>query len=125
MVKGPRLLVLFPLLATFLLMVTGITHQFREWLHVLMLNKRRRRAIIAFVATSFLLLVQVPNIINIAVQSRTDGQYYCRRTPAGHAAVAAADVAVESWMGHGTTRSSLALEQTAWSMKRAEETRAT
>ena len=72
-VKGPALLVVFPLLATFLLVVTGITHQLREWLHVLMLNKRRRRTIIAVVATSFLLLVQVPNIINMTVnRSRND-----------------------------------------------------
>jgi len=64
-VKGPALLVTFPLLASFLLLVTGVTHQFREWLHVLMLNKRRRRTVIALVATSFLLIVQVPNIINV------------------------------------------------------------
>jgi len=67
-VKGPALLILFPLLATFLLLVTGLTHQLREWLHVLMLNKRRRRAIIAFLAAAFVLLAQTPNLINIAVQ---------------------------------------------------------
>ena len=67
-VKGPVMLVLFPLLGTFLLMVTGVTHQLREWLHVMMLNKRRRRAIIVLVTAAFVLLVQVPNIINIAVQ---------------------------------------------------------
>ncbi|MHB8972842.1 MAG: hypothetical protein ACYC3X_17970 [Pirellulaceae bacterium] len=67
-VKGPAMLVLFPLAATFLLMVTGVTHQFREWLHLLMLNKRRRRAIIVFVTATFILLVQLPNLINMTVQ---------------------------------------------------------
>jgi ABC-2 type transport system permease protein len=73
-VKGPALLMVFPLLATFLLMVTGVTHQLREWLHVLMLNKRRRRAIIAFVATAFILVVQIPNIINMMVDRGRQSQ---------------------------------------------------
>jgi uncharacterized membrane protein len=62
------MLVLFALLATFVLMITAITHQFRGWLHLLMVNKRRRRTIIAVVTAVFILLVQLPNIINIAVQ---------------------------------------------------------
>ncbi|MHB8864282.1 MAG: hypothetical protein ACYC6N_17900 [Pirellulaceae bacterium] len=66
--KGPAMLVLFPLLGTFLLMVTGVTHQFREWLHLLMLNKRRRRTIIVFVTTGFILLAQLPNVINMTVR---------------------------------------------------------
>ncbi len=38
--KGPAMLILFPLLIGFVLMVTAITHQLRGWLQVLMVNKR-------------------------------------------------------------------------------------
>jgi ABC-2 type transport system permease protein len=72
-VKGPAMLILFPLLGTFLLMVTGVTHQFREWLHLLMLNKRRRRAIVVFVTAAFILLAQLPNVINMVVQRGRSG----------------------------------------------------
>ncbi len=67
-IKGLRMLILFPLLISFVVMVTAITHQFRGWLQMLMLNKRRRRAIVAFVTVAFILLVQLPNLANIAVQ---------------------------------------------------------
>ncbi len=67
-VKGPVLLILFPLLLSFLIMITAITHQFRGWLQVLMVNKRRRRTIITLVTAGFFLLIQIPNVINIAVQ---------------------------------------------------------
>ena len=36
------MLVVLPLLAAFLLMVTGISYQFQGWLAALMVNKRRR-----------------------------------------------------------------------------------
>lgn len=66
--KGPAMLILFPLLLSFVIMITAVTHQFRGWLQILMVNKRRRRTIIAFVTGAFILLVQIPNFINIAVQ---------------------------------------------------------
>ncbi len=74
-VKGPAMLILFPLLMSFVLMVTAITHQLRGWLQVLMVNKRRRRTIVALVTAAFILLVQVPNLVNIVVQRshRKDG----------------------------------------------------
>jgi uncharacterized membrane protein len=70
LVHGPRLLIVFMLLASFVLMVTAVTHQFRGWLFALMANKRRRRTIIAVVTGAFILLVQLPNIINITVQRK-------------------------------------------------------
>jgi ABC-2 type transport system permease protein len=75
-VQGPSLLVTFPLLATFVLMVTAVTHQFRTWLFALMVNKRRRRTILVIATSVFILLVQVPNLINLTVRrsDRDDGR---------------------------------------------------
>ena len=61
--KGPGMLVLFPLIAAFALMVTALTHQFRGWLASLMVNQRRRRTIISVATLAFILLVQTPNLI--------------------------------------------------------------
>ncbi len=65
--QGLRMLIVLPLLAAFLLMVTALTNQFRGWLHMLMLNKRRRRTIIAIVTVVFILVVQLPNLLNLTV----------------------------------------------------------
>lgn len=64
-VQGPAMLVVFPLVAGFILMVTGITYQLRGWLATLMINKRRRRTIIALITVGFILLCQAPNLINV------------------------------------------------------------
>jgi hypothetical protein len=75
--KGPALLLLFPVLAGFLLMVTAITHQFRGWLASLMTNKRRRRTVIVIFTMTFILLGQLPNLINVLhpwTQAFDDGQ---------------------------------------------------
>lgn len=63
--KGLTMLVLFPLVVSFVLMITAVTHQFREWLNLLMVNKRRRRAIVMAITVSFILLAQLPNLINV------------------------------------------------------------
>jgi hypothetical protein len=65
--KGPALLLLLPLLAAFLLMVTALTYQFQSWLASLMVNKRRRRTVIVVVTAGFILLCQLPNLINITM----------------------------------------------------------
>jgi ABC-2 type transport system permease protein len=62
--RGPVMLVLLPLLAGFVLMVTAVTYQFQGWLAALMVNKRRRRTIIVVVTVAFILLCQLPNLIN-------------------------------------------------------------
>jgi len=62
--KGPGMIVLFPLIAAFALMVTAVTHQFRGWLASLMVNQRRRRTIISVATLMFVLIVQIPNIVN-------------------------------------------------------------
>jgi ABC-2 type transport system permease protein len=63
--KGPALLLAFPLLAAFLLMVTAVTYQFQGWLASLMVNQRRRRTIIVLVTGAFILICQVPNLLNV------------------------------------------------------------
>lgn len=63
--RGPAILLVLPLVAAFLLMVTAITYQFQGWLASLMVNQRRRRTIIVLVTVSFILLCQLPNLLNI------------------------------------------------------------
>ncbi len=62
---GPRMLLALPLLAAFILAVTGLTYQFQGWLASLMTNPRRRRTVIVMVTLSFVLIGQLPNLINI------------------------------------------------------------
>ena len=62
--KGLGMILLFPLIAAFALMVTALTHQFRGWLASLMVNQRRRRTVISLATLVFILLVQTPNMIN-------------------------------------------------------------
>ena len=52
-VAGLLMLLLFPLIAAFFLMVTAVTYQFRGWLASMMTNPRRRRTIIAIVSPCF------------------------------------------------------------------------
>jgi hypothetical protein len=62
--RGVGLWVLFPLIGAFFLMVTGVTYQFRGWLASMMANPRRRRAIVGMVTLAFILVFQIPNIVN-------------------------------------------------------------
>ena len=63
-VKGILLLPVLPLLAAFVLMVTALTYQLQGWLAALMSNPRRRRTVIVVTTTTFVLLVQLPNLLN-------------------------------------------------------------
>jgi len=63
--KGPAMLLVFPLLAAFLLTVSALTYQFQGWLASLMVNPRRRRTVIVFVTLGFILLCQLPNLFNM------------------------------------------------------------
>jgi len=63
--RGPLLLLVLPLVAAFLLMVTALTYQFQGWLASLMANKRRRRTVIVLVTAAFILLCQLPNLVNL------------------------------------------------------------
>lgn len=63
--RGLAMLWLLPMLAAFVLMVTALTYQFQGWLAALMANPRRRRTIIVAATMIFILLAQVPNLVNI------------------------------------------------------------
>jgi hypothetical protein len=62
--RGWSMLLLLPMLASFLLMVTALTYQFQGWLATLMANPRRRRTIIVLTTMIFVLLSQLPNLVN-------------------------------------------------------------
>jgi hypothetical protein len=68
-VFGPPMLLALPLLFGFFLMVTALTYQLRGWLARLMENKRRAKTIVAVVTMSFVLLAQLPNLINMRLNS--------------------------------------------------------
>ncbi|MBI2808168.1 MAG: ABC transporter permease [Planctomycetes bacterium] len=63
--KSPVLVVQLPLAISFVFMATALTYHFQGWLASLMVNKRRRRTIIVVVTLVFVLIFQVPNLINI------------------------------------------------------------
>ena len=60
---GPGLLLMLPLVLGFLFMVTAWTYCLRGWLVALMVNKRRRRAIIVGLTMAVILIGQLPNIV--------------------------------------------------------------
>lgn len=54
-----------PLLAAFVFACTALTYQFQGWLASLASNPRRRRTIIVLATGLFIVLVQIPNFINL------------------------------------------------------------
>jgi len=60
---GPLMLLLLPVVAAFIFAVTAWTYCLRGWLAALMMNKRRRRAIIVWIAVGFILASQLPNLV--------------------------------------------------------------
>ena len=45
-------------------MVTAVTYQFQGWLASLMSNPRRRRTVIMIATATFVLILQLPNLLN-------------------------------------------------------------
>ena len=71
---GTKSLVTFALLAAFLFMVTGVWYLIRGWLARLMENKRTRGTVIVVTTMFFIMMVQIPNILNLStIGSRYDG----------------------------------------------------
>jgi hypothetical protein len=58
-------LLALPLLAAFVLAVTAVTYQFQGWLATLMADPRRRRTVMVLMTTGFILLSQLPNLLNM------------------------------------------------------------
>jgi hypothetical protein len=63
--RGPAQLLLLPLLAAFLLMVTALTYQLQGWLAALMANPRRRNTVLLVATLVVVLLSQLPNLLNV------------------------------------------------------------
>lgn len=61
---GVGLAPMLPLALGFMFMTTAWTYCLRGWLAALMINKRRRRTIILFATVFFVLIVQIPNLLN-------------------------------------------------------------
>ncbi|MHC4322754.1 MAG: ABC-2 transporter permease [Planctomycetota bacterium] len=64
------MVLMFPLVLGVIFMVTAWTYCLRGWLVTLMMNKRRRRAIIAGVTFAFILLSQLPYIFSNIMHDR-------------------------------------------------------
>ena len=64
-IKGILLVPVFLLLAAFFLMVTALTYQLQGWLASLMSNPRRRRTVVVATTAIFVLIVQLPNLLNL------------------------------------------------------------
>jgi len=62
---GVKSLVTFALLAAFMFMVTAVTYQLRGWLGRLMENKRTRGTMIAITTICFVMIFQIPNLVNL------------------------------------------------------------
>jgi hypothetical protein len=62
---SPMMLLLLPVLAAFVLAVTGPTYQFQGWLAALMVNPRKRRTVIVVVTMTFILVSQLPQLFNV------------------------------------------------------------
>jgi hypothetical protein len=60
---GSRMLILIPMVLSFILMLTAVTYQFRGWLASLMSDKRRQRSVIMVFTFGFVAMSQVPNIV--------------------------------------------------------------
>ena len=60
--RGISMLLLFPLLIGFIFMISAWTYCLRGWLASLMINPRRRRAIVIGITMGFVLLGQLPNL---------------------------------------------------------------
>jgi ABC-2 type transport system permease protein len=60
---GWKLLLMFPLVFSFVLMLTAVTYQFRGWLASLMSNKRRQRTVMMMFTFGFIAISQLPNVV--------------------------------------------------------------
>jgi len=60
---GPILALTLPLTLSFLFLLTSWTYCLRGWLAALMVNKRRRRAIMVWITLTVVLIGQLPNLV--------------------------------------------------------------
>ena len=58
-----RMAFLIPLVVAFVFMISAWTYCLRGWLSALMVNKRRRRAVVVWITLGFVLIFQLPGLI--------------------------------------------------------------
>ena len=74
-VFGMYMLLCFPLIFGFFILVTALTYHLRGWLARLMEDKRKAKSIVMGISFGLVLLVQAPNFINMATSgSQLDGR---------------------------------------------------
>jgi hypothetical protein len=73
---GVRMALLIPLALSFVFAITAWTYCLRGWLAALMVNKRRRRAIVVWITLGFVLFFQLPGLL---INSRLLGRTPSRR----------------------------------------------
>ncbi|MDX1930427.1 MAG: hypothetical protein SFV81_28140 [Pirellulaceae bacterium] len=61
--SGVKMLLMVPIVLSFVLMLTAVTYQFRGWLASLMADKRRQRTVVVMFTFGFIAITQVPNIV--------------------------------------------------------------
>ncbi|HUV67506.1 MAG TPA: hypothetical protein VMW24_26680 [Sedimentisphaerales bacterium] len=83
------MVLMFPLVLGLIFMVTAWTYCLRGWLAALMVNKRRRHAIIAGITFTFILLSQLPNLLGNFLHDH--GRYRPGPAPSGQTATRPAD----------------------------------
>jgi hypothetical protein len=104
--RGPRLLLVLPLVLAFFLMMTAVTYQFRGWLASMMASPRRRRAILAVLPILFIVAVQLPNLVHMLSRrqdERQDGRVEAPvRTPFGRDSLRDLNVVLPpGWLAYG------------------------
>jgi ABC-2 type transport system permease protein len=69
---GPMQLVTFVPMTALVFALTAVTYQFRGWIAAMMTNPRRRKLVISLITMVFVLIVQIPNFVNMAIQANSD-----------------------------------------------------
>lgn len=82
--RGGAMLVMPPLVLGFVFMITAWTYCLRGWLVTLMMNPRRRRAVIAGVTFTFVVISQLPNFLgNVVFDHKHHRSPTAQAAPAG------------------------------------------
>jgi hypothetical protein len=81
---GVHMALLCPLAFGVVAMITAWTYCLRGWLAALMINQRKRRAVIVWMTIAFVLVCQLPNLLvnNRFFRSKTSGHPHPAATPA-------------------------------------------
>lgn len=80
-VFGAGMLLLLPLVVGFVCLLTALTYQLRGWLGTMMQDKRKRKNVITLITICFVLLVQIPNFINLMSRDADDLELVEIETP--------------------------------------------